>query len=293
MWRARGLRLVSLANRCPRPGSRCAVRRIVSCKLLKTDPIFTLCSCSLSPLLPVSPSMSPITRSSASKTSIRLVPRYLQQVLHSSTCLHTAAVPTRPSSERDTSVHYIQTPAPTFASFSLAQHCAALSAVLLSSSIIVVTSGSSPGAGQLMPSVVRPCSCSVSTTRHIGVQDKRSSCSSLGLLLHAFASLAANCCCLASKITYPGVSPDYRINAPLWVVGSAPRTDLACRLMRRWRSSRLPTSLGSHQSWLPYSATALTQATWTVHTLSATTPYVFVRAGSLAFAALAFFMHRM
>ena len=141
-------------------------------------------------------------------------------------------------------------------------------AVLLSSSIIVLTTGSSPGAGQHMPSVVLPCSCSVSTTRPIGVPDEGSSCSSFSLLLHALASLAANRCCLESKITGAGVSRDSLIKAPLGVVGSAPRTDLACRLRRSWRSSRLPTSLGSHQSSLPYSATAWTQATWTALTLS-------------------------
>jgi len=118
----------------------------------------------------------------------------------------------------DPSVYHIQTPAPTFASFSLAQRCAALLAVLLSSSIMVLTTGSSPRAGQLMSSVVRLCSCSISTTRHIGVPDEGSLCSSFSLLLHPFASLAANRCCLESKITGAGVSPDSLISAPLGVI---------------------------------------------------------------------------
>jgi hypothetical protein len=87
------------------------------------------------------------------------------------------------------------------------------------------------------------------------------------------------------------VSPDFLINAPLGVVGSAPRMDLACQLRRSWRSSRLPTALGSHQSSLAYSATAWVQATRTALTLSGTTSYVFVRVQSLTSPALAFFMH--
>jgi len=100
-------------------------------------------------------------------------------------------------------------------------------------------------------------------------------------------------CCMDSKIAGPGVSPESLISAPRGVMGSAPRIDLACRLRRSWRSSRLPASLGSHQSSLPYSATAWTHATWTALTLSGTTPYVVVRVRSLASAALAFFMHRL
>jgi len=69
--------------------------------------------------------------------------------------------------------------------------------------------------------------------------------------------------------------------------------DLASRLRRRWRSSHLPTSLGSHQRSQPYSATAWTHATWTALTVSGTTPYVLVRVRSLASAALAFFIHRL
>jgi len=68
--------------------------------------------------------------------------------------------------------------------------------------------------------------------------------------------------------------------------------DLACRWRRSRLSSRLPTSLGSHQSSLPSSATAWTHATWTARTLSGTTPYVLVGDRSLASAALVFLMHR-
>lgn len=87
------------------------------------------------------------------------------------------------------------------------------------------------------------------------------------------------------------VTTDYLIPAPHGVVHSTPRTDLAFRLRRGWRSSLLPISLGSHLSSVPYCATSWTQATWTCLTLSGTTTYVFVRHWSLALAARGFFMH--
>ena len=74
-------------------------------------------------------------------------------------------------------------------------------------------------------------------------------------------------------------------------VGSAPRIDLACRLRRSWRSSRLPASFGSHQSSLPYSATAWMHDTWTALTLSGRMPYVVLSVWSLASAALSFSIH--
>jgi len=156
---------------------------------------------------------------------------------------------------------------------------------------VVLTTDSSSGAGHIVSSVVRPCSCCSLTTLHIGAPEEGFPSSSFSLLLHESASLAAIGCCLESKITGAGVSPDSLISTPRGVVGSAPRMDLACRLRRSWRSSRLPISLGSHQRSLPYSATAWTHATWTALTLSGTMPYVVVRVQSLASAALAFFMH--
>jgi len=157
--------------------------------------------------------------------------------------------------------------------------------------MVVLTTDSSPGGGQSVPSVVWPCSCSSLITLHIGVPAEGLWCSSFNLLLRAFATLAANRCCLESRITGAGVSPDFLISAPCGVVSSTPRMDLACRLRRSWRSSRLPTSLGSHQSSHPNSSTAWTHATRTALTLSGTTPYVLVKVQSLASAALAFFMH--
>jgi len=162
--------LIRLASRCPGPGSRCAMHRIAAYESLKTPTIFTPCSCNVSLFSIATSSASPITHGSASKMSIHPVPRKLRRDLHSFPCLHTAAAPTRPSSECDPSVHHIQTPAPILASFSLAQRCAALLAALVSS-MVVLTTGSSPGAGQLMPSVVRPCSCSFLTTLHIGAPE--------------------------------------------------------------------------------------------------------------------------
>ena len=264
---------------------------MAACELLKTVIIFTPFLWSISLFSIVSSSASPIAHSSASMISIRPVHRLLRRDLHSSLCLHTAMAPTRPSSERDPSVHHIQTPAPTLASFSLAHHCAALLAAEASSSMTVLTTDSSPSGGQLMPSVVRPCSWSFFTALHSGAPEEGFWCSFLSLLLHVFASLATKCCCLDSKIMHVGVSPESLIKAPRGVVDSAPRIDLACRLRRSWRLSRLPASLGSHHSSLPYSATAWTHATWSAHTLSGMTPYVFVTIRNLASAALAFFMH--
>jgi len=178
------------------------------------------------------------------------------------------------------------------ASVSHAQRCAALLALGASSSTTLLTTNSSPGAGELIPSPVGPCSCLFFTALHTGVPEDGFWCSFLSHLLHAVASLAAKRCCLHSKITAAGVSPESRIEAPGRVVGSAPRIDLPCRLQTSWRSSRLPASLGSHQCSLPSSATAWTRATRTAHTLSGTTPYVFVRICSPACAALDFFMHQ-
>ena len=179
-------------------------------------------------------------------------------------------------SEHDPSVHHIQTPAPPSASVSHAQFWAALFAVVVSSSMVVLTTDFSPRGGQFMPSVVRPCSCCCLITLHIGALEEGKWCISFSLPLHAFVSLAANRCCLASIISAAGVRPDCHIGVPRAVVGNAPIMDLACRLRRRWRSSHLPTSLGSHQSSLPSSATAWTHAAWTVFKLSRTTPYVLV-----------------
>jgi len=157
---------------------------------------------------------------------------------------------------------------------------------------MILTTGSLPTAGQFMPSVVRPCLCSPFNALHIGAPEAGFWCSFFNLSLHAFASIAVNLCCLESKITGAGVSPASLISAPRGVVGSAPRMDLACRFRRSWRSSRLATSLGSHQSSLPYSATTWSQAIWTALTLFGRTPHAVQRVRSLASAALAFFIHQ-
>jgi len=59
-----------------------------------------------------------------------------------------------------------------------------------------------------MSLVVRPCSCSSLTTLDIGAPEEGFRCNSVSFLLHTFVSLAENHCCLESKITGVGLSPD-------------------------------------------------------------------------------------
>jgi len=94
--------------------------------------------------------------------------------------------------------------------------------------MILLTTDSSPGASHIMPSVVRPCSCSALTTLHIGAPEEVFRCNSSSLQLHVSGSLAANRCCRESKISGTGVSHDSLISAPHGVVGNTPRMDLAC-----------------------------------------------------------------
>ena len=88
------------------------------CESLKTAAVVTPCVCSVSSFFTDSRSACPIAHSSASKTSIRPVARWLRKALQPPLCMSTTAAPTLPSSDRDPSVHHIQTPAPTFASLS-------------------------------------------------------------------------------------------------------------------------------------------------------------------------------
>jgi len=169
----------------------------------------------------------------------------------------------------------------------------ALLAVLLSSSLMVLTTGSTPRAWQLMPSVVRACLCSIWTTRHRAVLEQQSLYSSLTFLLHAIASLAENHCCLESMINAAFACPGSLINATIGVVGSVPMTDQLCQLRRSQMLSCLPTSLRSHHSCLPYSSTPWTQHAGRAHALSGTTMYVFVRVQRLASAGLGFIRHRL
>jgi len=210
--------LIRLANRCPGPGSRCAACWIAVCESLKIATIFTPYIWNVSLFSIVTTSASPIAHSSASKTSMHPVPRKLQRNLHWFPCLHTATAHTRLSSARNPSVHNIETPAPILASFSRAQRCALLLAAVVSSSVMVLSTDSSPGAGHIMPSVVWLCSCCFLTTMHISAPEEGFPCNSFSLLLHASASLAANRCCLESTITGVGISPDSHKCTPvgLW-----------------------------------------------------------------------------
>jgi len=198
---------------------------------------------------------SRITHGSASKTSIRPVPRKLRRELRSCPRLYTAAAAAQLSSQHDSFLHPFQTPAPMLASFSPAHGCAVLLAAVVLSSIMVLTTGSLPVASQFMRLVLQPCSCSLLTTLHIGAPEEGFLCRSFNLLLHALTSLAVNLCCLESKVTGMGVIPDCLISAPHWVVGSVPRFSLPWRLTGSWRSSRPPTSVESHQRSIRHSAT--------------------------------------
>ena len=161
----------------------------------------------------------------------------------------------------------------------------------MSSTIVVLITRWSTWAGHIMPSVVRPCSCSSLTALYISAPEEGFRCSSFSLLLHESARLAGNRCCLESKITAGCVRPHSLISAPCGVVGRAPRMDLACRWRKSGRSSRLPTSVGSHRRSLLHSAMAWMHATWTTLTLSGKKPCFVIRVRSLASASLASFIH--
>jgi hypothetical protein len=172
---------IRVAIRYLGPSSRFGVRRIAACHSLNTSTVSSPCVCNVSLFSIATPSASRIAHCLASNTSIRPAPRSLWPDFHPSLCLYTAAAPTRPSLERDPSVHHIQTPAPTFASFYLGQRCAALLAVVALSSMMVLTTESSPGAGQFMPSVARACACSSLNALHTGVLEQGSWCRFLNL----------------------------------------------------------------------------------------------------------------
>jgi hypothetical protein len=95
------LRLIRLAICRPGPGSRCTAHLIAACETLTTATVFTPCSSGVSLLLTVSQIASTMPHGSASKTSVCPVPSQLRWVHWSLQCLHTAAAPTRPLSERD------------------------------------------------------------------------------------------------------------------------------------------------------------------------------------------------
>jgi hypothetical protein len=151
----------------------------------------------------------------------------------------------------------------------------------------------SQGGGNLVRSIVRPCSCSSLNNLQISAQEEELWCTSFSLLLHVFDSLAVNPCCLESRMTGTGLSRDSLINAPWEVGGNTPWMDLSCRLRTSSRSSRLPTAWGSHPLSLQYRATSRTQATWTYLTLSCTVPCILGRNRSLASAAMAFIIPRL
>jgi hypothetical protein len=144
----------------------------------------------------------------------------------------TAATPTQPSSEDCPSTYHIQTTIPTLASLPFAQLCTALFAVLWSRSIIHLTAGSLPAAGELMLVVVRPLSRSIVILQHVGVPKARSSCSSFSVLVNEFTSPPENHGYLQYETAGAGVNPGFLINETRGVIGCVPMTYLACQLRR-------------------------------------------------------------
>jgi len=84
-----------------------------------------------------------------------------------------------------------------------------------------------------MVSASRPHSCCFVLTVNIGARAVGWLCTAISFEpAHALVSVAVNRCCLASRTTGAGVSPDFLISALIGVVGRAPRVDLACPLSR-------------------------------------------------------------
>jgi hypothetical protein len=113
---------------------------MTACESLTTATFVNLSGCSVSCYFTNSRSASLIANSTQLKTSSRLVPRWLRNALKLSLCLHTATAPTVLSSDHDPSIHHIQTPTPTFASLSVAQHTTSLFAGVSSRPLPTATS---------------------------------------------------------------------------------------------------------------------------------------------------------
>ena len=249
LWgrRACDLLLIPLAVHSPMPGSMCATCRNAACESLKTAMILIHCLCNLSLCSTVTSTTSSIACHSVSKTSMRPVPSLRWQELQGYPCSHTAAAPTRPSAEHNPSVNNIAPPAPILTTCLLAHGCTVFVAAVATFCMGVLTTDSLPRAGQSLPLVVWPCSCSTLPTLQIIPLEVGYRYNSFSLVLHAFACLITNHCCLESKITSRGVSPDSPISTPREVVPNMSMIDLACSLRRSWRSSCVLTSLRSHQ----------------------------------------------
>lgn len=202
-----------------------------------------------------------------------------------------APVPTQQLSECNPAIHPIPTPATTFTSFALAKHCLGLLAAVVSSSIVVLTTDSSPRASHLMSHGVLPLSWSFLPTLHTGAPEDTFWFRSFSLLQHACDSLVGIFCCLDSRIADRGGNIYSFVSVPHGVVGSMPRMDLTFRLEKVRRLSRVATSLDSHQSSFPYSTTTWTHATWTVFRHSGTVIYVSVRVWNFASTALTCVLH--
>lgn len=145
--RLHALLSIRLARRCPGPGCRWDAVRNTASESLTTPTVFTPRISRWSLISIGRRRASPSVYTVASTTSTCPVPRMLCQDFHSFLCVHTAATPTQPSSECNPSVHHIQTPAQFLAAFSLAKRSAVHLAAVVSSSVVVLTTGFSPGAG--------------------------------------------------------------------------------------------------------------------------------------------------
>lgn len=129
--------------------------------------------------------------------------------------------PTEPVSECNPAVHHIEIP-----TVGVFFSCPVLPGPR-SCSIVVQYDGADlkffAQATEFMSSVVRPSLVHFLTTPRIGVLGEEYWRSSIHMLVHAFARLAVDLCCLEPESAHAGVSHACVICAPCGVVGSTRR----------------------------------------------------------------------
>jgi hypothetical protein len=167
-WRAPVCSWIALARCHPAPESRSVVRLMSACKSLNNATVVSACGCSPTALATVFRSATRIAQMSPSNTPFGPVPRSLWKTIERFLSKHNAAALTLPSSIRDASVQHIQVLDPALLSLLVAQSLVAHFAAASSSSIVVLTTGLSPGSGQHIASALLARSCSLTATRTTG-----------------------------------------------------------------------------------------------------------------------------